>query len=377
MGLYRRRDSKYWWMTVVVDGKQQFVSTRTRSKSVARQILCQREAEIALGLFKVGWPGERITFDKLCDEFEKAHFAGLKENTVKGHQTYIKQLKSVFSFRALTSISTQDVESYRDARKQQPSKRRKTQLVKGATVNRELECLKCILDLAVRRRYIPENPAVGVKHFQEIHERPEKQMVSAETIEKILNAAAPHLRVGIILLIETGGRTYSECFSLRWDQIDLEQGILRQGNNVKTRASSKPIPLTSRACEELREWKKQSSSGSPYVFPSPDDPGKPIRSVKTAWANALERAGVDHFPIYRLRHVYCTNVSRVASDATVQQAMRHSSPETKLHYQLGSIEDVRQASEKASEAYWSRKRVLRFYDVRESAGKNAERAACK
>jgi len=72
----------------------------------------------------------------------------------------------------LARITTKLVEEYRDYRRQQPSIRYKVQPLKGATVNRELECLTCLLDLAVRREYIPENPARGVKHFNELRERP-------------------------------------------------------------------------------------------------------------------------------------------------------------------------------------------------------------
>jgi len=38
---------------------------------------------------------------------------------------------------------------------------------------------------------------------------------------------------------------------------------------------------------------------------------------------------VPHFPIYNLRHAFCTNVSWVAPDALIQRAMRHTGPETK------------------------------------------------
>jgi hypothetical protein len=34
-------------------------------------------------------------------------------------------------------------------------------------LNRELECLKCMLDFAMKRKYIAENPAAEVKHFNE------------------------------------------------------------------------------------------------------------------------------------------------------------------------------------------------------------------
>ena len=119
--------------------------------------------------------------------------------------------------------------------------------LKGATVNRELEALKCILDLAVRRKYIPENPAVAVKHFNELRERPVRRMLTVEEEQRIMEVAPPYLRVAIILLTQTGGRTYSEGFSLRWDQVDFENKVIRLDNNVKTAGSTEPVP-TLRTC---------------------------------------------------------------------------------------------------------------------------------
>jgi integrase len=63
----------------------------------------------------------------------------------------------------------------------------------------------------------------------------------------------------------------------------------------------------------------------------------------------LKKAGVPYFPIYNLRHVFCTRLSWVAPDAVVQRAMRHSSPETKRHYQLGMVDQVREGIEQANE----------------------------
>jgi integrase len=99
----------------------------------------------------------------------------------------------------------------------------------------------------------------------------------------------------------------------------------------------------------LKEWNKEQGSESLYVFPSPRKPGKPIRRVGRAWRKALEKAGVSYFPIYNLRHVFCTRLSWVAPDAVLQRAMRHSSPETKRHYQLGMVDQVREGIERANE----------------------------
>ena len=201
-------------------------------------------------------------------------------------------------------------------------------------------------------------------------------MLTVEEELRILEAAPPHLRVAIILLSQTGGRTYSEGFSLRWDQVDFENKLIRLDNDVKTPGSAEPVPLSEYACEVLQAWNKAQAPKSPFVFPSPHLPDQPISTVKTAWKAALRRAGVPHFPIYNLRHVFCTRLSGVAADAVVQRAMRHTSPETKRRYQLGMTDQVRQAMEKSNKKAYGRKKVLRFYDVRPDVKKEGEKAVC-
>ncbi len=330
-----------------------------------------------LGLFKVGWAGERMMFEQLVAEFERSHFAGLTENTVRGHRGYLKHLKAFFGESRLDRITVEMVEEYRDLRRRQPTKLNPNRMIKGATVNRELECLKCVLDLAVKRKYIPENPASTVKLFNELRERPMRRMLTVKEELRILEAAPPHLRVAIILLSQTGGRTYSEGFSLRWDQVDLENKLIHLGNDVKTPGSSEPVPLSEYACDVLRAWKKEQTAKSAFVFPSPNRPDQPISTVKTAWKATLRRAGVPHFPIYNLRHVFCTRLSGVAPDAVVQRAMRHTSPETKRHYQLGMADQVRQAMEKSNKKAYGRGKLLHFYYSGPDTKKEGETAVCK
>jgi integrase len=234
-------------------------------------------------------------------------------------------------------------------------------ILRGATVNRELECLKCVLDLAVKRKYKAENPALEVSHFNELRERPVRRMLTVEEELRILEAAPPYLRVAMILLTQTGGRTYSEGFSLRWNQVDLEHRVIRLDNTVKTPGSVEPIPLSDYACEVLKAWRKEQASTNPFVFPSPIRSDRPISTVKTVWKSTLKRAGVPHFPLYNLRHVFCTRLSGVAPDAVVQRAMRHTSPETKRRYQLGMADQVRKAVEEANKSTYGKKNVLRFY----------------
>ena len=372
MGLYKRKDSRFWWMAYTVKGGQRCESTKTPSKDLAKKILRKREVEIVLGRFQVGWPGERMTFAQLSEEFLQSHSSTLSPKSQENHQIFSKHLRDYFGDRKLTDIDERSVVEYRNYRRRQPLKWNPKRTVKGATVNRELACLHCIFQFALKRKYIGENPTSDVKHFNERQERPSKRMLTVDEEHRILEAAAPYLRVAIVLLVQTGGRTYSEGLSLRWDQVDLVHGVIHPGSNVKTTDSAQPLPLSRLACDVLKEWKKEQGWESPFVFPNPRSPGKPIRSVKRAWRTALRKAGVPYFPIYNLRHVFCTRLSWVAPDAVVQRAMRHSSPETKRHYQLGMVDQVREGIEQANKrAYKGKEKVLRFYYGKTTSEKGA------
>jgi hypothetical protein len=69
VGLYRRTDSRFWWMSYTWKGEQYFESTKCRSKALANKVLSKREGEIAMQMFKVGQQGERMSFTTLCKEF--------------------------------------------------------------------------------------------------------------------------------------------------------------------------------------------------------------------------------------------------------------------------------------------------------------------
>jgi integrase len=351
--VYKREGSRYYWMCYTANGVEQRESTKTTSKAIATRIWKQREAEVALGLFNVGWAGERISFEQLCDEYKKSHVSSLSESSQEAFENHQKHLVRLFGGRRLAEIDSEMIEQYKTDRRRQPTRNKPDRTVKGATVNRELETLQSMLKLAVQRKYISANPASEVKHFPELRDRPAKRGVTPEEFLRILEAAPLHLRVGLTVLDQTGNRTYSEVFSLKWEQIDLTAGLVHPGGPLKTAESAVPSPLSKLALDVLSWWKgQQAGLQSPYLFPSPKDQNKPLRSVKTAWRNTLRRAGIPYFPIYQLRHGFCTRVSKVAADGVIQKAMRHSSPETKRIYQLGMVEEVRKAIEHGNDKFY-------------------------
>jgi hypothetical protein len=70
------------------------------------------------------------------------------------------------------------------------------------------------------------------------------------------------------------------------------------------------------------------------------------------------------------------SLCEVAPDAVIQRAMRHTSPETKLHYQLGMAEQVRNALDKANKRLYGKRQPLHFRDSRTSKKEKTQIAVC-
>ena len=102
MGLYKRQDSRFWWMGDTANGEPRCESTKTASKDLAKKIWKKREGEIALGRFQVGWPGERMTFAELSEAFFRSHSSTLSPKSQINHQMFLKNLRAYFGDRKLT-----------------------------------------------------------------------------------------------------------------------------------------------------------------------------------------------------------------------------------------------------------------------------------
>ncbi|MFZ1976131.1 MAG: hypothetical protein WAU89_25035 [Candidatus Acidiferrales bacterium] len=67
---------------------------------------------------------------------------------------------------------------------------------------------------------------------------------------------------------------------------------------------------------------------------------------------------------------------RSAPDAVVQRAMRHTSPETKLHYQLGMADQVRNAADKANKRLYGKRVALHFRGSQAAKSEEVKIAVC-
>jgi integrase len=157
----------------------------------------------------------------------------------------------------------------------------------------------------------------------------------------------PLLRAVVCLALNTALRK-NENRTLRWSQLDLVQRTLSVGRTKTEGGSGRVIPLNSLAYAALVRWASRfpDADSDDYVFPSceaagierehPDvtriDTSRPIKSWRSAWRAALQRAGLQ-LRFHDLRHTCITKLAEgQASEQTLMAIAGHVSRKMLEHY---------------------------------------------
>lgn len=128
------------------------------------------------------------------------------------------------------------------------------------------------------------------------------RFLSEEEIKKVLEACQASkcrdLYIAVVLAMSTAMR-YGEIMNLKKTDIDFSLNVitLYETKNGEVRS----IPLEDLPRELVKEWVQSLTSKSPLVFPSPHDP-KRSKDIRSAWDNAIKKAGIENFRFHDLRH---------------------------------------------------------------------------
>lgn len=202
---------------------------------------------------------------------------------------------------------------------------------KASTVGRYMARLSTVLRVAVEElEWLPTNPmrkirkpkrGAGIVRYLAAHER----MALLAACQQSRN---PSLYGIVVVAIALGGRK-NEVRCLRWEQVDLEAGVVHF--QVTKTSKTLTLPLLGEALEVLTRLAQHREPGVPWVFPSPS--GQRPRSIKGAWYAALQRAHISNFRFHDLRHTTASylamsgatiqEISRILGHAAVQESLRY------------------------------------------------------
>ena len=329
-------------------GRQIFESSRSHDMRVAVALQRRRKAEIAEGRVVISH-AEVPPFSQAL----QTYIAQIENpNTRKRYQLAADVLLQHMGDRPIDELTPFMFDKFKEVR-----------IAAGVTpagVNRELALARAVLNSAVERRLIPFSPFNGVKLFNEARCRNLPRTLSWQDEAQIMGCCDLRLRTLIILLLETAMRVGIEALRLRWSEVDFEEGTITVVQS-KTVAGRRVIPMSAFCRETLLEWRAKTAGISEYVFFSPQNPTTHIRSVKTAWRNALKSAGIQSLPLYNCRHSAATRLAAAGvQDSTIDQLLGHARRDVLSFYigrvpehlrdAISKLEDLRRSKESASSA---------------------------
>ncbi len=218
--------------------------------------------------------------------------------------------------------------------------------------------LSALFQHAIRHGWAENNPINTVRVSAKRQTEPD--ILEPVEIQAMLEELSGPVRTMVMMAATTGLRV-SEILGLKWQDVDLDNAVIRISRGVvnqqisalKTIGSRRPVPATQCLIDALREWLRQSSFIKPedWVFASPSAGGK-----QPYWPNTLldrhilpaaKRAGIGkRIGWHSFRRTFATLLYANEQDVkTAQELMRHSSPVMTLGTYAAAITERKRAAQ--------------------------------
>ena len=313
MGVFRKWNKSGQAWNYYIDYRFQGRRIRERigpSKTLAQTVLRKRQVEIAEGRF-LNKPKNSNTGLGEMIRLYMENYAKPSKRSCKDDARILKGFLRYFGNIGLSSITSLRIESYRADRKG---------AVKDSTINREVTVLKGFFSKAVSWGKSAENPVKKVKLFKENNTR--TRFLEKGEVELLLESCSDWLRPIVITALNTGMRK-GEILKLAWDDVDLENRLLRvrDSKSREARAIDMSLPLVA----TLKALPKNADS--PYVFP--DKKGNRaglFGSIRGQFSRAVKSAGLKDFRFHDLRHTFASHLAMQGVDLfTIGAFLGHKS----------------------------------------------------
>jgi integrase len=344
----RIREQPIWWIKYQVAGRPQCVSSESTKKSVAEQLLKEREGDAVKGLPVTADVG-KIKFDEaaadLLNDYRVNKRRSLRTMTLRVE----KHLTPFFRGRRLTAIGAPLVRLY-IARRQKAG-------ASNGTINRELTALKRMFTLALQGGKIANRPYIPL--LQENNVR--RGFFEPEQFASVRQHLPAHLRGIVDFAHITGWRTPSEVLTLEWRQVDLQAGEVRLDAGTTKNGEGRVFPFTKalravlEAQKQQAEQLKHAGTITRFVFYYTTGAKAGQRVTESGFNKAWRKARNDAACPARIPHDFRRTAVRnfVRAGVPERVAMQLTGHKTRAvfeRYNIVSAGDLRDAAQRL-EAY--------------------------
>lgn len=229
------------------------------------------------------------------------------------------------------------------------------------TIHLHFQIIKRCLEYAVRKGFLVSNPSYEVtlpkKQKQPIHSLNKREQKCLEQVARL----EPNYKGLPILISLQAGLRIGEISALKWENIDLKNGIMKieqtyqriqlfQGESrktqlilqdAKTASSKRKIPLTNELIKRLKEKKRKSESS--FVFSTNSHPCEP-RLLSYHFQRLIKKAKLTKKHFHQLRHTFATRcLERNHDISSISALLGHASTQMTLDIYADSLMEQREA----------------------------------
>lgn len=299
--LQRRHASPNWYIRGTVRGFSVDESTGVSDRRAAEEILALRQAEILK---------RSVHGDSATRTFAEAALSYMEAG---GERTHLAPILRQIGPKPLARIGQAEIDGL--AAKLKPA-------ASPSTLNRHVYTpIAAVLHHAARKKWC-DKPVIARPREPKGRVR----CISHQEADRLVEAAAPHLRPLVVFLLSTGARL-SEALYLDWREVDLDRAhvVFRDTKNGEARG----VPLHPKAVAALSALPHRRGAVFRRALPYETAKGekRPLGDpyerreggggqIKKAWATMLTRAGLSDFTPHDCRHTWATWHYRANRDLT-------------------------------------------------------------
>lgn len=336
---YRNSYRETKFVKIGVHGNITTEQAREKAVLLALQVNAGEDPSLDTSATKSAIP----TMQDLAEKYLKLH----AENEKRPKS--IKEDKAMLKNYILKEFGTRKVETmtFEDIQKLHISLNNKKVLS-----NRILSLLHKMFNLSIQWKWRTDNPASGIKKYQE---QKRTRWLQEDELKRLLSVLDEHQNPKIAhiirLLLLTGARKH-EILTATWDQFDLNKGIWTKMAHTTKQKKMEHVPLSPASLCILKNLYAVKED-SIFLFPSTVE-GKPIQDIKKSWATICKKANLEDFHIHDLRHTYASHlVSSGLSLSIVGKLLGHTQAATTQRYAHLADSALRDATTVFSDKFMS------------------------
>ena len=226
VSIYKRKDSKYYWVSYYHENRRINKSLKTNNIRIARLKTKLIEEELVLGKIRHIKKDDLIKdfFDRYQIEIQTNKSHKTKESDDRAMNLFKEYLGDRWLILPINSVARHLIDKFRNWLKVEKK-------LSNVSINLYFRHLRSIFTNAENWEMVEKNPFKGIKQLK-IEEKPPKFLTQKQV--DLLLTAAMNLHDKIYIAIALGiyaGMRKSEIANARWEWFDFEHSIITLKNS--------------------------------------------------------------------------------------------------------------------------------------------------